>query len=525
VLSLILDYRGDLKHYPSLITLTRMGYYMTTSTGAVALLVTLVTTGLFALLGLLNASKQTMNIEDFMVSRNRFGTGMALATIVASAMGVWILFSPPQVGATSGIAGILGYCIGSALPLVMFTQIGPRIRHLMPNGHSLNEFVLYRFGNAMYLLTLGIIVFYMFIYLAAELTAIAKAVQILADVPLGWTALVVITATFIYTTYGGLGASIFTDAIQFAVMLPLLLISFWVALIALGGWRNALTPVQIKAPELLNLGYIDGIKFGVTLMIAIVAAEMFNQSNWQRIYACRNDKTVQKAFGGGALAVLPIILISGGLGLLAMHFNFSDDRAFFSLLKQLSLPLWVTILVLVLALALVMSTLSALLNGIASVFTVDLMRLFPQMQSEGLLRTSRVLTVAIGVPAILIAAQGYDVLYLFLLADLVCAGAFFPVLYGFYSCRLTGRAAMLSALMGIAAGAIFFPKPDFTPWLNISLGGDLLVSFAAALAVSMLVAIASSFISQESFDFQNLRMQSRSYMKSEEPRVSPSSAK
>jgi len=493
-----------------------MNISATLSTGAIALVVTLVTTGLFTLLGLLNASQKTMNIEDFMVSRNRFGTEMALATIVASSMGVWILFSPPQVGATSGIAGMIGYCIGSAMPLVVFTQVGPRIRDLMPNGHSLNEFVLYRFGNAMYLLTLGIIVFYMFVYLAAELTAIAKAVQILADVPLGWTALVVITATFIYTTYGGLGASIFTDAIQFAVMLPLLLISFWVALTALGGWEKALIPVQVKAPELLNLGYVDGIKFGATLIIAIVAAEMFNQSNWQRIYACRNDKTVRQAFGGGALAVLPTILIAGGLGLLAMHFGFNDDRAFFSLLKQLALPFWVTVLVLVLALALVMSTLSALLNGIASVFTIDLMRLFPRMQSAGLLRTSRILTVAIGLPAILIAAQGYDVLYLFLLADLVCAGAVFPVLYGFYSRRLTGMAAILSALLGIATGALFFPKPDFSPWLNVPFGGDLLVSFAAALVVSALVAIATSVFSQKLFNFQSLRMQSHSYVKSEE---------
>ncbi|HEY9643002.1 MAG TPA: hypothetical protein V6C57_21110 [Coleofasciculaceae cyanobacterium] len=486
------------------------------STGAIAILVTLVTAGVFSLLGLLHASKQTINIEEFMVSRNRFGPGMALATIVASAMGVWILFSPPQVGATSGIAGVIGYCIGSALPLLVFTQVGPRIRNLMPTGHSLNEFVLYRFGNAMYVLTLGIIVFYMFIYLAAELTAIAKAVQILADVPLGWTALLVITATFIYTTYGGLGASIFTDAIQFAVMLPLLLISFGVALAALGGWGSALAPVQLKTPQLLDLGYVDGIKFGITLMIAIVAAEMFNQSNWQRIYACRNDQAVRQSFLGGALAVLPIILIAGGLGLLAVHFGFNDDRAFFSLLKQLALPIWFTIVVLVLALALVMSTISALLNGIASVFTIDLTRLFPQMQSSGLLRASRVLTVAIGIPAILIAAQGYDVLYLFLLADLVCAGAFFPVLYGFYSRRLTGTVALVSALLGIAAGALFFPKPDFSAWLNIPFGGDLLVSFAAALLVSMGVAIAASATSKTAFDFQKLRMQSHSYVGSED---------
>lgn len=489
------------------------------STGAVALLVTLVTAGVFALLGLLHASKRTINLEDYMVSRNRFGWGMAFATIVSSAMGVWILFSPPQVGATSGIAGIVGYCIGSAAPMLLFTQLGPRIRRLMPTGHSLNEFVLYRFGNTMYLLALGIIVFYMFIYLAAELTAIAKAVQILADVPLGWTALVVITATFIYTTYGGLDATIFTDVIQFVVIVPLLLISALVAVIALGGWQTALEPVQLNAPQLLSLANLDGIKMGASLTIAIVAAELFNQGNWQRIYACRTDSAVKHAFANSTLAIMPMLLIAGFLGLLAMHFGFNDDRAFFSLIQQLSLPLWVMLLVLVLALALVMSTISSLLNGIASVFTVDLIRLFPRMRSSGLLRAARILTIAIGIPTIVIAAQGYDVLYLFLLADLVCAGAFCPVVYGFYSQRLTGAVAVWSTVIGILAGACFFPKPDFTPWLNIPFAGDLLVSFSASVLVSATIILICNAVLPDNtkFDFDQLQIRTQSYDRDQEP--------
>ena len=483
------------------------------SVGAIALLVMLVTAGLFALLGIIHTSKTTLNLEDYMVSRNRFGTWMALATIVTSAMGVWILFSPPQVGATSGIAGIIGYCIGSAAPIIAFAKIGPRIRQLMPNGHSLNEFVLYRFGNAMYLLTLVIIVFYMFIYLAAELTAIAKATEIIAGVPLYVTALVVITATFIYTTYGGLAAAVFTDAIQFVVIIPLLIISLIVAVVALGGWEAAIQPVQIKAPELFNLANINAIKFGASLIIAILAAEIFNQSNWQRIYACRDDRTVRRAFLGSTIAIIPMIFLGGLLGILAMHFGFNDDRAFFSLLQKLSLPLWFIMSVLVLALALVMSTLSALLNGIASVFTIDLIRLFPQMQSGGLLRTSRALTIAAGVPAIAIAAQGYDVLYLFLLADLICAGAVFPVVYGMYSRKLTGAIAVISSVAGIAAGALFFPKPDFTAWLNIPYGGDLLVSFAAAVIVSAgIVLVWTAMMGGDRlFDFAQLSDRARIY--------------
>lgn len=483
---------------------------------AVAILVTLVTAGVFALLGLLHASRQTIDLEDYMVSRNRFGSWMSFGTVVAAALGIWILFSPPEIGATTGIAGIVGYCVGSAAPPALFSKIGIRLRQLMPNGHSLNEFVLYRFGNTMYALTLLIIVFYMFIYLAAELTAIAKAVQIMADVPLGWTALLVIVATFIYTTYGGLGATIFTDVVQCAVMVPLLLASFAIAVYALGGFSAALEPVRLADPGLLSLTHVPGLQIGATLIIAIVSAEVFNQSNWQRVYACRTNGTVKRAFWASALAILPMIFIAGSLGLLARNLGFDDDRAFFSLLQELSLPLWVILIVLVLSLALVMSTIAALLNGIASVFTVDLIRLFPTVSGSGVLRASRYLTIALGLPTVAIAAQGYNVLYLFLLADLICAGAVFPVLFGMYSRRLTGLAAVYSTLAGVISGALFFPKPDFTPWTNLPLAGDLLISFSVALVVAIVVAIgwiwvAASMGKVHQFDFDQLSTQARSY--------------
>jgi Na+/proline symporter len=481
---------------------------MTMSTTALA--VTLITVAVFTLLGLLQASRHAISLEDFMVSRNRVGTGMALATIVASAMGAWILFSPPEVGATSGIAGIIGYCIGQATPAALFAFMGTRVRFLMPKGHSLNEYVLHRFGNAMYLLTLGIIVFYMFVYLTAELTAIAKAVQLMAGVPLWFTAVLVITAVFIYTLVGGLEATIFTDAVQFVVIVPLLLLSFGVAVFALGGWGDAIAPVTETAPQLLTLANGPGIKFGATLVIAVIAAEMFNQANWQRVYACKTDTVVRRSFLGSFLVILPVLFIAGLLGILAMHFGFNDDRAFFSLIQELGLPGWVSMAVLVLVLALVMSSLDTLLNGIASVFTTDLLRIFPDMQSTGILRISRGLTVVVGIPAILVASRGYNVLYLFLLADLVCAGALFPVLFGLYSRRITGAMAFWSALVGIAAGALFFPRPDFSPWNRLPFAGDLLISFAAPILVSTLVSLGwiqvkAQLGKTQAFDFSKLR--------------------
>ncbi|MEM9946968.1 MAG: Na+/proline symporter, partial [Cyanobacteria bacterium P01_D01_bin.36] len=337
-------------------------------------------------------------------------------------------------------------------------------------------------GQAMYLLTLAVMLLYMFVYLAAELTAIAQALQIIADVPLVLTATVVIVAVFLYTTAGGLKATILTDTFQFVLIVPLLLICFGATIVLLGGFGPAFAPVAEKLPEMFNLANVPSSRFGATLTIAIIAAELFNQGNWQRVYACRDDQTVRRSFLGSSLVILPLIFLSGLLGLIAAGFELSGTTAFFDLLETLTIPGWLPAAVVLLAVALVMSSLDTLLNGISAVFTVDLLRL--SNQPEQVLLISRVLTVAVGIPAVAIAAQGISVLYLFFVADLICAALLVPIVFSLYSRYQTAANAFCSAIAGIIIGVLFFPKPDFSPLFQVPGGGDLLNSFAAALFIS-----------------------------------------
>ncbi|MEL6777145.1 MAG: Na+/proline symporter [Cyanobacteria bacterium J06597_16] len=442
------------------------------------------------------------DLENYMVSRNQIGGSLALATVTASAMGAWILFSPPEAGsAFGGVTAILGYCLGSALAILLFVFVGPRLRQIMPWGHSLNEYVRHRFargpwGLAMYWLTVAVMLLYMFVYLAAELTAIAQALQLVVNVPLAFTALMVMGVVFVYTTAGGLKATILTDAVQFVVIVPLLLICTAITVWLLGGWSAAFAPVSANLPELLSLGNVGGLRFGATLLIAIVAAELFNQANWQRVYACRDAQTVRRAFLGSSLVVLPMVLIAGSLGLMAAGAEFSGATAFFDLLLSLSLPGWVAIAVLLLALALVMSSIDSLLSGISSVFTSDLLRLSGPDSAARVLSISRVLTIVVGVPAIAIASKGLSVLYLFFVADLLCAALLFPLIFSLYNRYQTAGNAFGSSVVGLAVGTAFFPKPDFSPLFNVPGGGDLLNSFAAALVTSMVMTLFGNIASK-----------------------------
>ncbi len=66
----------------------------------------------------------------------------------------------------------------------------------------------------------------MIIFLTAEVTAVSILVKYISGTELWITALIVIVSSLIYTLYGGLRASIFTDNIQFTVFSLLLLVSF-----------------------------------------------------------------------------------------------------------------------------------------------------------------------------------------------------------------------------------------------------------------------------------------------------------
>src|SRR3989338_254508 len=384
----------------------------------------------------------------------------------------------------------------------------------MPNGHTLTEFILARFGNPMYLIILGVMFFYMALFLTAELTAIALASQMVFGIPPWITSLIVTIATVAYTAHGGFRATVFTDMLQGILILPLLASAFIGSHIFLG---SASTIINSLPSSLLNLTSRAGIEYGITLILAIVGAELFNQANWQRVYAPKNVSIMRKAFFIAGLIIIPVILMAGTFGLFAVATGVAEvpSVALFTFLLEIT-PRWIITIVMVLAVILVMSTISALLNGMVSLFTVDLVRIRPNMTQRKLLSIGKVLTIIIALLAFLIAKQGYSVLYLFLIADLVCVAAAFPTVFGMFAKRYSGIAASTSAIVGIIAGSYFFPDSTFAGnfWHSaffiypqfssvFPAWGNLLVSFAVALLVPVALSLLSMAFTK-SFDFRKI---------------------
>ena len=78
------------------------------------------------------------------------------------------------------------------------------------------------------------------------------------------------------------------------------------------------------------------------------------------------------------------------------------------------------------------------------------------------LKSPNNLVIFLAIIALFVASKGFSVLYLFLLADLLCCAAVFPVFYSFYKKNLKERDLIISIIIGLLLGFLFFPNPDFS---------------------------------------------------------------
>ena len=93
------------------------------------------------------------------------------------------------------------------------------------------------------------------------------------------------------------------------------------------------------------------------------------------------------------------------------------DLGFFTLLLKEQTEM-LALIIITLGLALTISTVDTLVNAISSLFVVDGKATFNLNKKTDYLKLSKYFIIFLSVIAFIVASKGYDVLYLFLLADL-----------------------------------------------------------------------------------------------------------
>ena len=407
----------------------------------------------------LQASNRETDDDSYLSSRGTQdwrGIGLSL---FASGMGVWILLGPSEVAYYGGFWDVTGYAVSSMTPFLLLAYIGPMIRDSIPDGITLADYARQRLGRGMQIYVGAISILYMFTFLFAEFTAIGKVMEHISGMKPLAPMIMVGAVTAAYTAYGGLPASLATDRFQALIISVLVTL---VLLVLLGGdpgqmLEDARAYNTDDVWSVGSMSHMKSFESGLALVVAITAAEMFSQGNWQRVYASKDDDSLRKGALLAAAMVFPLVFAMGFLGTVAAGRGGVADPsiAFFYVLGETSFL--VASVLIVLVVSLVCSSADTLQNAIVASYSRDI-------SDGGMdLITSRLATVAM-IPLAIYMASGptifgfeinaLSVFGIFLFADMLAAATVSPVLLTLWG-GVSSRGAFLGCLAGFASVALY----------------------------------------------------------------------
>ena len=473
--------------------------YLSTQT---TLIITLVVGAFFIALGYINLKKISDNKSLIIGDRNESIFSLT-TSLSASALGAWILFGPASAATWGGIGAVIGYALGTAAPMLFLLNFGPKIRREFPNGMSLTEFVKRRFGTGILKIMLILILFYLTIFLIAEVTAIAFLLNLISKTPLWITSGLTLIICLLYILRGGFKLSIITDKYQFIIILSIILFSIF---LILGNLEiNSYELIKKNSAKLISKNYIPNYTAGLTFFIAVAATNLFHQGNWQRVFAAKNNFILKKSLIYSSIISFLIVLWMGYTGLISFSLNseIKPDLAFFKIMLSNDNVL-IIVSILVLALALTLSTIDTLINAISSLIIIDGKEINKFLSGREIKDKSNKLILLLCAIVFIFASKGYSILYLFLFADLLCCAAVVTIFYGFFKKKINTRLSLVSIILGLSSGLLFFPSQNFQSSLLVGnimsvenfspiiLSNLLFISFFVAIIVPLVIITAYS---------------------------------
>ena len=267
----------------------------------------------------------------------------------------------------------------------------------------------------------------------------------------------------VYTVMGGIKAVIYTDTFQWILLMSgLIFIGIPISYFAIGGMEGIREAVPGEFLTLTNITWQQSVNWGITIMpIWFVGMTLY-----QRIYASRSEREAQKAWYVAGFFEWPIMAFMGVL--LGMFANVAAEQGMFSYLgfgsateldAEMGLPFLLRTVLPVGLMGLMMSAYfsaimstadSCLVAASGNVSTDILGKIFKlKLPHSKQIRFSQIVTLVLGIGALLLAATMENVLEIMLYSyAFMVSGLLVPILGALYWSKSSSAGAIGGMVMG-----------------------------------------------------------------------------
>ncbi len=290
---------------------------------------------------------------------------------------------------------------------------------------------------------------------------------------------------FIYTAAGGIKAVIYTDTIQWIVLLGgLLFLGVPFAIADLGGFAE----IERQLPDrFLAFDNVEPMQL-LNWFITIIPIWFVGMTLYQRLYASRDEREARKAWYLAGILEYPVIAFLGAfLGMVSrVYFPEAEPETGLPMLLKSTLPIGATGIVIASYFSAIMSTADSCLIASSGNFVNDIIeRLKPDIPANRMMWISRGVTLLIGIITFIIAASFERVLDLILHAyAFMVSGLFVPTLAALFNVPSSRHAAMWSMVLGGSSTLILLLFDVQLPGGIVPTAVGLLVSTVVFLLIN-----------------------------------------
>ncbi len=405
--------------------------------------------------------RRNKDAEDYYIGGRKIKAPYVGLSLVATDVGGGFSIGLGGVGFLMGLAGswlLFTGLLGAWLSAVF---IIPKIKAIDKANAMFTypDFLRHRYNDNVALLAAVISAIGYMGFTGAQILAGATLAEatLITSAPFGMSpmnfALIIIAVVCIgYTVIGGIKAVIYTDAAQWAILLiGLILITIPITLRhpdigGIAGLRAEL------GDEFFSLTNIEITTF-INWMLTITPIWLIGMTIYQRVFACKNKKEARRAWYIAGIFEYPIMAFSGVfLGMCArVLFPDADPEAGLPMLIRDMLPIGVTGIIIAAYFSAIMSTADSCMMASSGNIVNDVIQrhIKPELSHKSLMRVSQIVTLIIGVGAMIIAASFTMVLDAILHAyAFMVSGLFIPTLGAYFWKRASSAGALGAMLIG-----------------------------------------------------------------------------
>ena len=399
--------------------------------------------------------KKNQSREDYYVGGRKLKAGHVGLSIAATDVGGGFSIGLGGLGFTMGLSGswlLFTGLVGAWMAAVLTV---PKLKQLDIEKGLLTfpDFLGLKYNKTVGLLAavisgIGYIGFTAGQMLAGGKLAAGSIFQNLTWVdPLFFSLVVMSLVVVVYTSMGGIKAVIYTDTIQWIVLIAgLLFLGIPFAYYNLGGWQAIHAALPATHFSLDNVAWVTIVNWS----FAIIPIWFIAMTLYQRVYSTKSVADAKKAFIIAGLFEYPVMAFSGViLGMLGrVAFPMSEAETALPMLLSDVLPIGVAGFVLAAYFSAVMSTADSCLIAASGNVENDILRRLGNNKSA-LAYRSAIVTVVLGILAFLLATWFTKVLDIVLQSySFMVSGLLVPTLAAYFSKRPSTKGAIAGMLGG-----------------------------------------------------------------------------